>query len=96
MFRTERSAAPSPDVNSMITSGLRLYLSWIPNSTGSLIPNSCESMAPMLVWRTLSFFDFTKNARQVPTLANPYIAQSVITGLNPVFASREVSIIVYV
>lgn len=79
MFRIERIAAPSPDVQSMMISGFKLYLSWIPNSTGSLIPNSWESMAPMLVWRTLSFLDFTKNARQVPTFANPYIAQRVMT-----------------
>lgn len=48
----------------------------------------------MLVWRTLSFLDLTKKARQVPTLAKPYMAHRVMTGLKPVLASREVSIMV--
>ena len=76
--------------------GLKLYLNWIPNKTGSLIPNSCDNIAPILVCLTFVFFDFTKNAKHVPTFANPYIAHNVITGLNPVFANNDVSIIVYV
>ena len=80
----------------MMINGLKLYLNWIPNKTGSLIPNNCDSIAPTLVWRTVFFCDFTKKARHVPTFANPYIAHNVITGLNPVFANNDVSIIVYV
>ena len=96
ILNIERSAAPVPDVKSITKRGFKLNLSCIPNKTGSLIPKSWESIAPILVCLILLLFDFKAKAKQVPTFAKPYIAQSVIRALNPVFANKDVSIITYV
>ena len=88
----DNKAAPMPELNSMIHKGFKLNLSWMPKSTGSLIPNNCDSIAPILVCLIFCFLALTKNAKHVPTLANPYIAHKVIKGLNPVLANKDVSI----
>ena len=50
----------------------------------------------MAVDFTLLSCAFFAKAKQLPTLANPYMAHIVINALNPAFANNDVSTIVSV
>ena len=63
-----------------------------PNSAGSLMPSIWVTVAEMPAVLTAALLVRKAIANHTAAFAKPYIAQTVISGLNPVVAMSDVSI----